>query len=370
MTTVRTRNPLLELTALGQSIWMDSFRRGWIKSGELKRLIEEDGVTGVTVNPTIFEKAISGSSDYDEAIRELYAKGKSTEEIYEALMVQDIRDAADIFRPVYDSTDGRDGFMSIELPPALAYDTRGSIREALRYRDLVDRENIMIKVPGTPQGSPSVEELTYLGVNVNITLLFSIENYEAVAKAYIRGLGRRIGDGEPIDRIASVASFFVSRIDTAVDKQLEEMKNESLLGKAAIANAKLAYQRFKEIIAESEFKHLAEHGARVQRVLWASTGTKNPRYPDTYYIDNLIGPETVNTMPPQTMFAFKDHGHSRPTLETGIEEALQVMDRLREVGIDFDAVTQRLQEDGVNAFQKSVDDAMECLNQKIEAGEQ
>lgn len=370
MTTVRTRNPLIELTALGQSIWMDSFRRGWIKSGEIKRLIEEDGVTGVTVNPTIFEKAISGSTDYDDVIRELYAKGKSAEEMYEALMIQDIRDAADLFRPAYDATEGRDGFVSIELPPALAYDAKSSIRQGQRYRDLVGRENIMIKVPGTPQGVPAVEELTCLGVNVNITLLFSIESYEAVARAYIRGLERRVGDGEPIDRIASVASFFVSRIDTVVDKQLEEMKSESLLGKAAIANAKLAYQRFKEIIAESEFKRLEEHGARVQRVLWASTGTKNPRYPDTYYIDNLIGPETVNTMPPQTMFAFKEHGDPRPTLEENLDEAHETMRRLREIGIDFDAVTQILQDDGVKAFQQSVDDAMKCLSQKIEAGEQ
>ena len=370
MSAVHLLNPLLELKALGQSIWMDSFRRGWIRSGELCRLIEEDGITGVTVNPTIFEKAVSGSTDYDDAIRELFDNGKSTEQMYESLMVEDIREAADVFRGVYDSTDGRDGFVSIELPPTLAYNTEASIREARRYWELVDRPNIMVKVPGTAEGVPAVEELTYVGVNVNITLLFSIESYEAVARAYIRGLERRAEDGESIDRISSVASFFVSRIDTAVDKHVQEMKTpeaEALLGKAAVANAKLAYQRYKDIFGSPEFADMEEYGARVQRVLWASTSTKNPRYPDTYYVDNLIGQDTVNTLPPQTLFAFKDHGHPCPTLEENIDEAQEVMKRLNGIGIDFDAIIQKLQDDGVQAFQKSVDDAMKCLNQKREA---
>ena len=367
MSTVRTRNLLLELEALGQSVWMDSFRRGWIRSGELARLIEEDGITGVTVNPSIFEKAVSGSTDYDEAIRDLYSKGRTTQEMYELLMMEDIRRAADLFRCVYDATEGRDGFVSIELPPALAYDTEGSIREAQRYHDLVGWENILIKVPGTPEGAPAVEELTYVGVNVNITLLFSIESYEAVARAYIRGLEHRLEDGEPIDRIASVASFFVSRIDTAMDKQLEEKGQTDLFGKSAIANAKLAYQRYKEIFGSMEFHELEDQGARVQRVLWASTSTKNPRYPDTYYVDNLIGRQTVNTLPPHTMFAFKDHGHPSPTLEENLDEARELMTKLKDAGIDFDAVTQKLQEDGVKAFQKSVDDAMKCLDNKREA---
>ncbi|HET6454894.1 MAG TPA: transaldolase, partial [Armatimonadota bacterium] len=367
MSTVRTRNLLLELEALGQSVWMDSFRRGWIRSGELARLIEEDGITGVTVNPSIFEKAVSGSTDYDEAIRDLYSKGRTTQEMYELLMMEDIRRAADLFRCVYDATEGRDGFVSIELPPVLAYDTEGSIREAQRYHDLVGWENILIKVPGTPEGAPAVEELTYVGVNVNITLLFSIESYEAVARAYIRGLEHRLEDGEPIDRIASVASFFVSRIDTAMDKQLEEKGQTDLFGKSAIANAKLAYQRYKEIFGSMEFHELEDQGARVQRVLWASTSTKNPRYPDTYYVDNLIGSQTVNTLPPHTMFAFKDHGDPHPTLEQNLDEAHETMRRLREIGIDFNAVTQKLQDDGVKAFQKSVDDAVKCLDNKREA---
>lgn len=379
MTSVQIgKNPLKQLAELGQSVWMDSFRRGWITSGELQRLIREDGVSGVTVNPTIFQQAVSASTDYDDDIRRLSAQGKDTQAIYEDLMAHDIRMAADILRPVYDATNGMDGFVSIELPPSIAYDTVGSIREAHRFRDMIGRDNVMIKVPGTPQGVPVVEELTYDGINVNITLLFSIESYEAVARAYIRGLRRRLEDGDPLNNVASVASFFVSRIDAAVDQQLQVLMGQtddphkraeiaSLMGKAAIANAKLACRRFKEIFAESQFGDLMEQGARVQKVLWASTGTKNPKYPDIYYIDSLIGPDTVNTMPPQTMFAFRDHGHVALTLEQDIPEAEETMRRLRDVGLDFDAVTQKLQDDGVKLFQKSDDEMTACLNDKIGA---
>ncbi len=367
---------LAELHRYGQSPWLDSFRRGWIVSGDLQRLIREDGITGVTVNPTIFEHAVSASTDYDDQIRILAMQNMDAQSVYEALMVQDIQMAADIFRPVYDETNGTDGFVSIELPPNLAYDTEGSVREAQRLRRLINRENIMIKVPGTAQGVPAVEVLTIEGINVNITLLFSIENYEAVARAYIRGLGHRLEDGDPVNNVASVASFFVSRIDSLVDKQLQELidKNpdrkaeiEPLFGKAAIANAKLAYQRFKDIFAESEFTDLQDQDAHVQKVLWASTSTKSPKYPDTYYVDNLIGPDTVNTLPPQTVFAYKDHGRLARTVDMDLDEARDIMRRLKEAGIDFKAVTQKLEADGVTAFQKSVDEMMTCLNAKLDA---
>jgi len=371
-------NPLLELQKYGQSVWLDNLRRGWLVSGELRRMIVEDGLRGMTVNPTIFERAISGTADYDDAVLKLVGQGKNTEEIYYELLIQDIRMAADMFRPVYDETNAVDGVVSIELPPALAHDTEVSIEQARRFRELVGRENIMVKVPGTREGVPTVEQLTYDGINVNITLLFSIHDYEQVAHAYIRGLQRRAQAGKLLDSVGSVASFFVSRIDTAVDRQLEQMISkaqspdqreelESLLGRAAIANAKSAYQRFRQIFAEPGFKRLEEQGARVQRVLWASTSTKSPRYPDVYYIENLIGPNTVNTMPTATLFAFKDHGQVRPTLEENPNEAENVLERLRRVSIDFDKITSDLQVEGVRSFAKSVDELMECISNKRDA---
>ncbi len=371
-------NPLIELQQVGQSPWVDSFKRGWLTSGELQRMIREDGARGVTVNPTIFEKAISGSTDYDDAIRELVAQGKDSQQVYEALMVQDIGMAADLFREVYDSADRSDGFVSIELPPSLSYDTAGTIKEAHRFRSMIDRENIMVKVPGTAEGVPAVEELTYDGINVNITLLFSIEDYENVAYAYIRGLERRLRDGKPLNSLASVASFFVSRIDSAVDQQLEKMIStetdpdrrselDSLTGKSAIANAKIAYQRFKAIFSEQRFKDLEQKGARVQKVLWASTSTKSPKYPDLYYVENLIGPQTVDTMPPDTIAAFKDHGRVRLTIEENLDEANSVLRRLGDVGIDFADVTHKLQVEGVDKFQASVDQMMAVLAAKRDA---
>lgn len=365
-------NPLFQLIAAGQSPWLDNFRRSWLLSGEIERMIKEDGIRGVTVNPTIFEKAVSGSTDYDAAIEELVAHGNDVTQVYEALMVEDIRMAADLFRPLYDETGGADGFVSIELPPALAYDTVGTVMEARRFREIIDRKNIFVKVPGTQQGVPAIEELIYSGVNVNITLLFDVDNYEQVALAYIGGLERRAEEGESLSDVASVASFFVSRIDAAVDRQLQALISEtesaqrraeleSLLGKAAIANAKLAYRRFQDIFAGQEFTELKERGARVQRVLWASTSTKDPRYPDTYYVDNLIGPDTVNTMPNQTLEAFRDHGHVSITLGEGLDEACGTMHRIKEAGIDFSDVTRRLQREGVESFQKSVDTMMSSL---------
>ncbi len=371
-------NPLKYLERYGQSVWLDAFRRGWVASGELGRLIEEDGVRGVTINPTIFEKAVSGSTDYDETIRRLFEEGLDARAVYDRLVAEDVQIAADLFRPVYDRTGGADGFVSIELPPAFAYDTEASVREAKRLHKLIDRENIMIKVPGTLEGAMAIEELTYDGINVNVTLLFSIDDYERVAYAYIRGLEHRLREGRLLGRISSVASFFVSRIDAAVDHRLEELlalpendtrKSElqSLIGKTAIANAKMAYQRFKAIFYNERFVALGMHGAREQLVLWASTSTKNPKYKDVYYVEGLIGPRTVDTIPLQTLFAFRNHGEVRPTLEEDLNEAKDVLKRIAEAGIDLGAVTQKLQEDGVNTFQKSSDELMECLDAKQEA---
>lgn len=381
MATTETRtNPVKELQRYGQSVWMDNFRRGWITSGELRKMTDEFGLKGCTTNPSIFEKAVMGGADYDDTMRDYVRQGMDTAAIYDELMIGDVRMAADVFRPVYDNTDGVDGFVSIELPPALARDPDESVRKAQFYRKKVGRENIFVKVPGTAEGVKAIEQLIYEGINVNITLLFSISNYEAVAYAYIRGLERRRAEGKRIDRIASVASFFVSRIDTVVDKKLDETVSKeqdetrkaelkSLRGKAAIANAKLAYQRFKEIFTEPRFKDLASHGAREQRVLWASTSTKDPAYPDVYYVEALIGPRTVDTMPTPTVFAFANHGKVYPALEEGVEESRRVFDRIDESGIDFDAVTEHLEVDGIDKFQKSVDDVMSCLEGKRKAME-
>jgi len=370
-------NALLELRRYGQSVWMDNFRRGWIESGELHRLIVEDGLSGVTTNPTIFEKAVSGGVDYDDAIHELVNQGKNTQQIYEDLMIEDIRMAADAFRSTYYELEGTDGFVSIELPPALAHDTESTIHEALRWHAKIERENIFIKVPGTLEGIAALERLTYEGLNINITLLFSVSRYEEIARAYVRGLQRRLAEGKSINRIASVASFFVSRIDTEIDRRLETMlskaKNErrgeleSLFGKAAIANAKMAYQRFKAIFSEPAFKDLELHGARPQRVLWASTSTKNPRYPDVYYAEALVGPQTVDTLPTQTMFAFKNHGKVFPGIEENLVEAEEQLKLLTAVGISLDEVTAKLEEEGIKSFQKSVDDLMDRLRTKFEA---
>ena len=319
-----SKNPLLELAAYGQSVWLDQMRRSLLSSGELKRLVEQDGLRGVTSNPTFFEKAIGGSADYDNEMRELAAKGASVNDVYEKVIVEDIVAALDVLRPVYDQSGGRDGFVSLEVSPLLAHDTAATIAEAKSLFARVNRPNIMIKVPATPEGLPAIEELIAAGINVNITLIFAVKVYEQVAEAYIRGLERRAAKGEPIAGIASVASFFVSRIDTAVDRELEKLAQQrpeaaDLFGKAAIANAKLAYQSFKGIFGGKRFANLKGKGAQVQRPLWASTSTKNPRYSDTLYVDSLIGRDTVNTVPPQTLDAFRDHGHPAATLERDVE---------------------------------------------------
>ncbi len=348
---------LHELAALGQSIWYDSIRRALLDSGGLQALIEE-GVTGVTSNPSILEKAIAGSADYDQALQQLVVEGKSVVEIYETLVLEDIGRAADLLRPVYDRTDGADGYVSLEVSPTLADDTEGTIAEARRLFAALGRPNVMIKVPATPEGIPAVETLIGEGINVNVTLMFSLAHYDVVAEAYIAGLEKLAADDSDLSRVASVASFFVSRVDTAVDRQLDNLQypisnTESLKGKIAIANAKSAYARFRETFSGERWERLAAQGARVQRPLWASTSTKNPLYPDTLYVDGLIGPDTVDTVPPATLDAFHDHGTVALTLEEGLDEARDQLARLAELEVDLDAITQKLQDDGVAAFAKS-----------------
>ena len=371
-------NRLTEIMQLGQSIWYDNIRRAMLTSGDLKTKIEEDDLRGVTSNPTIFEKAITGSTDYDEQLRQLVQAGKNVGEIYEDLVVQDIGNAADILKPVYDKTDGIDGYISLEVNPGLAYKTQETIEEATRLFERLGRKNVMIKIPAAQEGLPAIEECIYRGININVTMIFSIENYEQVAEAFIKGLERRAAEGKPVDHIASVASFFVSRVDTAIDKDLEykarhaespeeKTRLEGLLGKAAVANAKLAYRKFKEIFHGPRFAELKSKGAQVQRCLWASTGTKNPNYSDVLYVDNLIGPETVNTVPPATYTAIRDHGQVALTLEEGIAECRALFDQLRDVGIDIKAVTEKLQKDGLDAFVTSFDTLAESIESKRDA---
>jgi transaldolase len=359
-------NPLKELSRFGQSVWLDYVRRGLIESGELRRMMDELAIVGITSNPTIFNKAISGSSDYDQAMHSLVESGeRDPRKLFLHLMVEDIAMAADVLRPVYDATDGQDGFVSLEASPSLAHDTAGTIAEVGDLWERLARPNLMLKVPGTVEGVPAVEELITQGKNINITLLFDVKAYEAVALAFIRGLERRVSAGQSIGRIASVASFFVSRVDTAVDKQLRE--GSPLRGKAAVANAKIAYQIFKRVFSGARWERLAAAGARVQRPLWASTSTKNPAYSDVLYVEELIGPHTVNTMPEETLQAFADHGRVRSTLETDVDEAEHVIASLAGVGVDLDAVTAKLLDDGVAAFSRDFDAALEAVDAKCRA---
>src|SRR6202048_401856 len=368
------KNPLFELYEAGTSVWLDYISRSLMTSGELKRMIEEDAVVGMTSNPTIFEKAIGGSSDYDEALKKLIASGGSDEEVMLSLIVEDIQMAADVLKPVYEQTKHKDGYVSIEVLPRVAHDTKGTVAMAHDLFDRVGRPNIFIKIPATPEGLPAIEQCIVDGINVNITLLFSVTVYEDVARAYLRGLQRRMKDGTPVD-IASVASFFVSRVDTAVDKLLEQKiaaaqdpaergRLQRLMGKAAVANAKMAYQAFVRIFNGPEFADLRAGGASVQRCLWASTGTKNPAYSDVMYIEELMGPATVNTMPQQTMMAFKEHGEVRPRLLENVEGARQVLRDLTAIGIDMEKVTDDLRVDGVKLFADSIDKLLEEIANK------
>jgi transaldolase len=354
---------LHDLAGLGQAIWFDYIQRSLISSGELQNLINQ-GVRGVTSNPTIFEKAITGSHDYDDALRRLAKNGKSTQEIYEELVLRDILLTADLFLPVYVSTHGLDGFVSLEVNPKLAYDTDKTVQEGKRLFKALGKPNVMIKVPATDAGFPAVEALIASGVNVNVTLLFSLSQYVKAAEAYLSGLEKHLAAGGDISKIASVASFFVSRVDTSVDAELKNLGNKDLLGKAAIANAKIAYGRFKGIFSGQQWERLASNGAHVQRVLWASTGTKNPGYPDTLYVDKLIGPHTVNTLPPVTLGMFLDHGQVSPTLETGLEHAKDQIDQLTKLGLNLDAITKKLEEDGVRSFASSFESLMNSIDTK------
>jgi transaldolase/glucose-6-phosphate isomerase len=371
-------NTLTELMKTGQSIWFDNIRRAMLKCGDLARMIEQDDLRGVTSNPTIFEKAITGSNDYDEQLRSLINLGLGVQEIYEALVIDDIALAADILRPVYDRTKGIDGYISLEVNPRLAYETQGTIDEATRLFARVGRPNVMIKIPAAQEGLPAIEESIYRGININVTMIFSLENYVQVAEAFIKGLERRAAEGKNVEGIASVASFFVSRVDSAVDAELEskirhassddeKKKLESYLGVAANANAKLAYQKFKELFHGPRFAALLAKGAQVQRCLWASTGTKNPKYSDILYVDNLIGPETVNTVPPATYDGFKDHGTVALTLEKGIDDCRKLFADLATIGIDMAAVTNKLQVDGLKAFVGSFDTLVQSIESKRDA---
>lgn len=358
-------NPLKDLQQYGQSVWLDYIRRSLIIGGELEHLVKEDGLRGVTSNPTIFQKAIAGSTDYDETLNKLLKDNPHLEarNLYEKLAIEDIQKAAAIFRRVYEETGGADGFVSLELSPGLAHDTEGSVAEARRFWKEVNRPNLMIKVPATPEGIPAVEALIADGINVNITLMFSLAHYEAVAQAYLRGVKKCLNPS----KVASVASFFVSRVDTAVDKTLEARGSTQALevrGKIATATAKMVYKRFKEIFSGQAWERLVRNGARVQRPLWASTGTKNPVYSDVLYVEGLIGPNSVNTMTPSTLNAFRDHGKVNPTLEARLTEAEASITRLEELGVDLKSITEKLQEDGVAALSNSFDSLLDTLEEK------
>ncbi|MFA6091501.1 MAG: transaldolase [Elusimicrobiota bacterium] len=366
-------NPLKQLGRLGQSLWLDYIRRDLMAGGGLRRLIEEDGLRGMTSNPAIFEKAIADSSDYDEDIQAMALKGKSVGAIYEALSRRDVQSAADEFRPLYDRTDGKDGYVSLEVNPHLAHDTRGTLDEARRLWSALNRPNVFIKVPSTDEGLPAIQQLISEGINVNVTLLFGLPRYRQVAQAYIAGIEARLAQGKAVRRVASVASFFLSRIDTLADPPLGRLaaqggKDADLAKKArgqvAVASAKLAYQIYKEIFGSDRFKRLAAQGALVQRLLWASTGTKNSDYSDVKYVEEIIGPDTINTVPLETLEAYRDHGEPKARLEQDFQEACRVLERLPELGLSIDAITQQLEDEGVAKFNKPFDKLMETLAQR------
>jgi len=358
----------------GQSVWLDYIRRGIIENGELEAMIRDVDLRGVTSNPSIFEEAIGKSDDYDDDLESLAAQGAEPGEVFESLAVDDIQRACDLFRPVYDAAEGHDGFVSLEVSPLLAEDTQRTIDEARRLWKRVDRPNLMIKVPGTDEGIPAIEQLLAEGLNVNITLLFSLAGYERVMEAFLRALERRAEAGQPLERIASVASFFVSRVDTAVDAELEKIvkeggpnaeKAKGLLGRAAIDNAKMAYLRFTQVFSGERWERLKAKGARVQRPLWASTSTKNPDYRDVIYVEELIGPDTVNTMPLATIEAFADHGETRRTVDTDLDRVRAELAALKELGIDLDRVTDQLQVEGVAKFSKSFNQMIGAVGEKL-----
>src|SRR3954471_10606831 len=367
MSATAVNERLAALTAAGTSVWLDMVSRGLIETGELARLVEQDSLQGVTSNPAIFEKSILGSADYDEDIRRLADEGKSAREIYRAIALHDVPAAADILRPVYDRTNGADGYVSWEVAPRLAHDTDGTLEQARMYWDLVDRPNLMIKIPATDEGIPAIEEALFDGLNINVTLLFAVAEYERVMEAFIRGNERRLEAGKPLD-VHSVASFFVSRVDSEVDKRLDALGNTQLKGRAGVINAQAAYARYHEIFRGARFAELYKAGAPVQRPLWASTGVKSPKYKDTMYVEQLVAPDTVNTMPMPTLLAAADHADvTGPTADVGKDAVDQALADLRAAGIDLDDVTAKLLRDGVKLFEVAMEKLIAGVESKREA---
>lgn len=358
------KSRLHQLSELGQSVWIDYVSRDMLRSGELARLNQDDAVVGVTSNPTIFQKAISAGDAYDEQLREELEEERDPKELFLRLAVRDVQDACHVLRSVWDEGGGQDGYVSLEVDPTLAYDTDATIAEAARLHELVDRANLFVKIPATEPGLPAIEEMIARGKSINVTLIFSLERYAEVAEAYIRGLERLVEAGGDPTVVASVASFFVSRVDTEADRRLEEAGAAELAGKLAVANAKLAYRRYKEMFAGDRWEALADRGATTQRCLWASTSTKNPAYRDVLYVEELIGPKTVNTMPEETVEAFQDHGRVALTLEEGIDEANEVFRRVAEAGVDYDDVTATLEREGVDKFADSFAELLDGISAK------
>ncbi len=371
MSATDSSSRLHRLSALGQSVWIDFLSRDSIRKGGLRSLIADDAVVGATSNPTIFQKAMTaGDGAYDDQLRELAADG--VERAFWTLAQEDVGEACDVFRAVWDGGLGRDGYVSIEVDPRLAYDTLATFSEAMRLHEQIDRPNLLVKIPATKPGLAAVEDVIAKGRSVNVTLIFSLGRYEEVAESYVRGLERLVAEGGDPRQVTSVASFFVSRIDTEADRRIDESglagpAADGLKGKLAIANAKLAYQRYQHIFAGPRWEYLAGKGAKPQRVLWASTSTKDPAYPDTLYVDELIGPDTINTMPEETIRAFQDRGTPRPTLTEGLSEAKAVFERLAEAGVDYDDVTDTLEREGVEKFEASFRELLASLEQKLDA---
>jgi transaldolase len=361
----RRRSRLHELSELGQSVWIDFLSRQLLQSGELARMMEDDAVVGITSNPTIFQKAISAGDDYDEQLREVLAEEDDPKEVFLRLAVQDVRDACDVLRQVWDGGGGKDGYVSIEVDPNFAYDTDATITEAQRLHEVVDRPNCFVKIPGTKPGLPAIEEMIARGRSINVTLIFSLQRYAEVVEAYLRGLERLVQSGGDPGSVASVASFFVSRVDTEADRRLDEVGAPAeLKGRLAVANAKLAYERYNELFSGERWEALRAKGATTQRCLWASTSTKNPDYRDVLYVEELIGPETVNTMPEETIRAFQDHGEVAPTLERDLDEAKRLFERIAEAGVDYDDVVVVLEREGVDKFSDSFRELLDGVQGK------
>jgi transaldolase len=358
-------SPLQRLSALGQSVWVDFLSRELIRGGDLRRMMDRDAVVGATSNPTIFQKAMTAGSAYDEQLHELAASGEDVERAFWAMAEQDVGEACALFEPVWERTGTRDGYVSLEVDPRLAYDTLASFREAMRLHGEVDRPNLLVKIPATKPGLAAIEDVIAKGRSINVTLIFSLRRYAEVAESYLRGLERLVAEGGNPHKVASVASFFVSRIDTEADRRLEEIGgHDELKGKLAVANARLAYARYEEIFSGPRWEFLAGKGATPQRVLWASTSTKNPAYQDTLYVEELIGPHTINTMPEETIRAYQDHGDPRPRLQNGIEQAHELLQELARVGVDYDDVTDTLEREGVQKFSESFGQLFAALGDK------